>query len=371
MSVLFLSPAGASVDSLVFPGGGRSTATGPKLLNRPLEFNLVGATYSADGIQQVLTAVIVEVVPGVLSAGNALVTVTAAGMDNSPKAILVDLAENDDEATVAGKIRAALAADPDVSGFGTISGAGTDVVWTLTTAAANDATANIAYEDGTCVGLAADATSDATTDGVPPRGITSSGDFAGYTWEDGDRVFLINNDETPAEILGSFEVSSRVSDDVIQLAAAAGLPSVDVADLDTIDGITPLYRVTAGEAVVFWFDARLEVAPDTDFTLGTELHASHPITGYDFESLEAAAAIGSGNPVGKYFWMKAFGAAEDWIFQDNDSFIVQGDMPDLALGKLSAERWIVAQAAQDPRPCEMSYRMNWVPLSAGSTVVVE
>jgi hypothetical protein len=120
------------------------------------------------GTQQVETAVVVEDTPGTLTAGNATVTVTAAGMPNSPKAVVVALATNDTEAQVATKFRAALTADTDVGGFFTIGGTGPNVVATARTAAANDGTMNIAYADTTSSGLADDATSNNTTAGVAP-----------------------------------------------------------------------------------------------------------------------------------------------------------------------------------------------------------
>lgn len=118
------------------------------------------------GIPQAETAVVVEDVPGVLGAGDATVTVTAAGMTNSPKDVVVALAVNDDASAVAGKFRTALGLDVDISGFFDVSGAGANVILTRKAAAANDVTMNIAYADTTSSGLTDDATSDDTTAGV-------------------------------------------------------------------------------------------------------------------------------------------------------------------------------------------------------------
>jgi len=115
------------------------------------------------GTEQVETAVIVGTITG---SGNATVTVTAAGMNGSPKAVSVAVLVDDTAADVAGKIRVALAADADVGDFFTVSGAGANVVLTAKNTAANDATMNIAYTNGTCTGLTPDATSDDTTAGV-------------------------------------------------------------------------------------------------------------------------------------------------------------------------------------------------------------
>lgn len=117
----------------------------------------------ASGVLQVETAVIVGTIT---TAGDATLTVTAAGMSNSPKDVIVALDLADDADAIAAKFRAALEADADVGGFFTVGGAGANVVLTARESAANDATMNIAYADTTSVGLTDDATSNNTTAGV-------------------------------------------------------------------------------------------------------------------------------------------------------------------------------------------------------------
>ena len=119
---------------------------------------------SSPDVLQVETATIVGTI-GAGGAGNATITVTAAGMTNSPKAISVAVANNDTASQVAGKVRTALAADVNVSAFFTVSGATDKVILTAKTAAANDATMNIASDNGTCSGLTAQPTSANTTAG--------------------------------------------------------------------------------------------------------------------------------------------------------------------------------------------------------------
>lgn len=115
-------------------------------------------------VLQVETATIVGTI-GAGGAGNATITVTAAGMSNSPKVVSVAVANNDTANQVATKVRAALTADPDVSAFFTVSGSNAAVVLTAKTAAANDATMNIASTNGTCSGLTPQPTSADTTAG--------------------------------------------------------------------------------------------------------------------------------------------------------------------------------------------------------------
>ena len=141
-----------------------------------LKNTIVAGNLNGSSIQQVETATVVETVSGTLAAGNANVTVTAAGMTNSPKTVSVALATNDNEAAVATKIRAALTADTDVNGFFTVSGSNADVVLTARTAAANDTTMNVAIADNTSSGLTAEPTSADTTPGRAASDISGSVD---------------------------------------------------------------------------------------------------------------------------------------------------------------------------------------------------
>lgn len=124
---------------------------------------LTKAGVPASSVRQQETAVIIGTI---VNPGDASVTVTAAGMNNSPVTVLVAVLALDDASAVAGKVRTALAADPDVSSFFTVGGTGANVLLTVLVADANDATMNIAYTNGTCTGLTPDATSNDTTAGV-------------------------------------------------------------------------------------------------------------------------------------------------------------------------------------------------------------
>ena len=112
-------------------------------------------------LEQSTTATIVGTVS---KTGNATVTVRAAGMTGSPKAISVAVAEFDTATAVAAKIRAALNLDAAVIAMFTIgSTVGITVKLTKLVTITPDATLNIAYTNGTCEGLAPDATSDDTS----------------------------------------------------------------------------------------------------------------------------------------------------------------------------------------------------------------
>lgn len=147
------------------------------------------STAFALGTAQVETATAVGTIT---LAGNATVTITAAGLTGSPKAISVAVANTDTAATWAGKVRTALAADAAVDALFTVGGATTAITLTrkvtsLGLLPGNDATLNIALANGTCTGITAAPTSANTTAGVASTGvIVSDGDgkdFEGVTIE--------------------------------------------------------------------------------------------------------------------------------------------------------------------------------------------
>jgi len=117
------------------------------------------------GTAQVETATIAGTIEAA-GAGNANITVTAQGMNGSPKTISVAVANDDTATLVAGKVRDALSADADVIAFFDVSGADDKVVLTCKVATDNDATLNIASDNGTCTGLIAAPTSANTQAGV-------------------------------------------------------------------------------------------------------------------------------------------------------------------------------------------------------------
>jgi phage tail sheath protein FI len=121
------------------------------------------ATVKDRGVAQVETA---TAAGSVTQNGNIAVTVTAAGMTNSPKTIQVPALNNDTASVWAAKVRAALAADVDVAAIASISGAGVSIIATKLAAAANDGTFNIAIANGTTTGVTAAPNSANTTPGV-------------------------------------------------------------------------------------------------------------------------------------------------------------------------------------------------------------
>jgi len=114
-------------------------------------------------VQQVET---IEVTAGSSGVGTIVFTVTAANMNNSPKAVNIELTAADDTPEeVASKIRTALGLDADVTSFFTVSGAGANVILTAIADAANDGTMSMAMTDTPSVGVTFGASAN-TTAGV-------------------------------------------------------------------------------------------------------------------------------------------------------------------------------------------------------------
>jgi hypothetical protein len=122
-----------------------------------------------NGVAQVETATIVGTIT---LAGDATFTITAAGMAGSPLAVSVPVALNDTATQVAAKSAVVLNNTAAVAAMFVATSVNADLKLTAINSAANDATLNIAFTNGTCTGLTPNATSANTTAGV-------LGDFRG------------------------------------------------------------------------------------------------------------------------------------------------------------------------------------------------
>jgi len=118
------------------------------------------------GVLPVLQKETISVTHKADAEGVIVVTVTAANMDNSPKAVNVTVDADDSTPTlVATKIKTALTNDADVGGFFTISGDAAEINLTAKTDAANDGTMEIAMEDAPSTAVTVSASAN-TTAGV-------------------------------------------------------------------------------------------------------------------------------------------------------------------------------------------------------------
>jgi hypothetical protein len=131
----------------------------------------VSLNEGADGTAQVETATAAGTIT---LAGNALVTVTSAGMTGSPISISVPVLLADTPTLWAAKVRTALRANSVINSKFVVSGSTTAIVLTARVKAANDATLNIALDNDDSTGITTASTSANTTAGVV-------GDYQSYT----------------------------------------------------------------------------------------------------------------------------------------------------------------------------------------------
>lgn len=124
---------------------------------------LTKAGVPTTGVAQVETATVAGTVTG---SGDATFTITSALVTGSPLAVGVAVLVDDTAAVVAGKAAVVLNANAAVSAHFTATVNVADLILTAKKSAANDATLNIAFTNGTCTGLTPNATSANTTAGV-------------------------------------------------------------------------------------------------------------------------------------------------------------------------------------------------------------
>lgn len=120
-----------------------------------------------DAVAQVETATVVGTIT---LEGDATFTVTSALIPGSPLVLQVPLLDADSATAVAAKAAAVIAVTPAVNSHYIPAATGEALSLTARVAAMNDVTLNIAYDNGDCTGLTADANSDNT---VPGRGAVS------------------------------------------------------------------------------------------------------------------------------------------------------------------------------------------------------
>ena len=125
-----------------------------------------GALGNINGVAQVETATVAGSVGG-SGAGNINVTITSKYFPTG-KVVPVAVANNDNAATIAGKIRTALGADAEVIAFYTVGGSGADYSVTAKSAEINDSSLNLAHANDTASGMTNAASSANTTAGVAP-----------------------------------------------------------------------------------------------------------------------------------------------------------------------------------------------------------
>jgi hypothetical protein len=183
------------------------------------------------GTKQVETATVVGTVTG---DGDASVVVTSAIVTGSPLTVAVPVLNTDTASVVAGKIRAALTANPHIATKFTVGGATDKVILTALEAAANDTSLNISIDNGTCTGLTTAASSANTTAGVARSTHLSEDVVIQVPVAKGDTATALGT-KLRAALAANAVVAAGFT-----ISGAAGAAILNVAiDNGTCTGVTP------------------------------------------------------------------------------------------------------------------------------------
>jgi hypothetical protein len=148
---------------------------------------------------------------GITNTGNAIITVTAAGMYGSPHDVDVAVTSGDSAADVAAEARIALANDGYITAFFTVAPAtGPYIELDTIVDAPNDPTINIASDNDTCAGLIPRPTSVHTQPGITDGYITLA-EYKRYVSSNPNALLSVAvlDDQTIGDLI---ESASRVVD---------------------------------------------------------------------------------------------------------------------------------------------------------------
>lgn len=177
------------------------------------------------GTQQVETAT----GAGTVSvAGNAAVTITAAGMAGSPLVLAVPVPTGAPSVWMAG-VRAYVAEVPAVIAKFNVGGSGATLALTSLEPNANDGTLNIALATGTATGITAAANSADTTAGVDGEGNTQNHHLFEVDFDDETATFWMVEHENTAN------TGTIVHATVKELGAPEYTPNTDVKRTFTLE----------------------------------------------------------------------------------------------------------------------------------------
>jgi hypothetical protein len=239
-----------------------------------LTMNVQSSPVSTTGPVAVATSA--NTTPGVAGGnGDALITVTGDLIAGSPLAVNVAVANGASATTVALNVKNALAALPAITANYTVTNSTTTVILTKTSPfTPNDATLNIASENGTCVGLTAKPTSTNTTLGSNGGGILNI-----IVTADG----MTNSPKTiPVTIVASNSTSVQAT------AVRAALN----ADPD----VSSFFTVTAATNAVITLTAKLPAADDATMNVeSSPVSTTGPVAVPTSVNTTAGFAIGAGD----------------------------------------------------------------------------
>ncbi len=223
-------------------------------------------TAGVAGVAQVETVIATS---GATAAGVLKVTVTAAGMNNSPKAVSAWLDATDSTtALVAEAVRAALSADADVSAFFTISGEGANIVLTAKIAAANDGTMAVTNSDAPATNVTFGASGN-TTAGFAPVKQAESVQVTHEAEREG-KLFVtltaVGMNNSPVTVEVDVTAEDDAEDIAVKVAAELGA-NADIAAFFDISVLTDTVTVTAKTAAANDASMAFSLITDTAVTI--------------------------------------------------------------------------------------------------------
>ena len=200
--------------------------------------------------------------------GNATVTVTSALL-TVPEVVSVAILNNDTPAQTAAKIITAFGSNANIAANFTVGGSNALVSLEVKTAAANDATLNIAFTNGTCLGLTPNATSTDTTAGVATGAgfATVIVTAAGMTGTPKTKSVAVADSDTAILVAGKIRTALSQDTDLTALYDIGG----------AVDGATIV--LTAIEAAADDTTLNISIANGTCVGLTTEATSTNTFTG--------------------------------------------------------------------------------------------
>lgn len=194
--------------------------------------------------------------------GNATVVVTSSGMTGSPITLSVPVESLDSASIVAGKIKAAIESNDNITALYDVEVSGSDVILTAKAPLANVSNLNMALSNGTCAGLTNVSSSANTTAGVAAVKQQENIYVTGTIGTEGDAVVVVTAaGMANSPITISVPVSKNDSATVVASKVNAALAeNSDITDFFTISPDNGRYvRLTA------------KVAADSDPTLNISI----------------------------------------------------------------------------------------------------
>jgi|LGVF01.2.fsa_nt_gb hypothetical protein len=208
-------------------------------------------------------------------AGNITMTITSAGMTNSPKDVIVPVVESDDVDAVGLALRTALEADEDVISFFTVSGATDSAILTAITAAADDATLAFGFVDTDTTGVTFGASTNTTAGAADLAGnITMTITSANLTGSPLAIVIALDDEYTVTDVATKVKAALNANEAIVDtfvVDSVAGLISL-TAITTSVNDATLAFGFVDTDSTGVTFGASTNASAVPGNVLGTTVH---------------------------------------------------------------------------------------------------